>query len=139
MGRNEEFRRNPHPPGTWDHVNWENDGSAWPDELKAHGVDPSRAQFRQARIPLSSLEGFPHKYAQVEDYSDPKKGSPEEAGRINEMLDVARRSPRKLPPVVAVRKGNSHVLIDGAHRAAVFHHLGKKNLRAYVTEPKSDA
>lgn len=116
-------------------------------ELERHKRHPEQAQFRLQHVPVDSLrsmrqtpsgravKGKPHTTREMVGDGDERDESEQE--RINGIRHGYDHNREHVPPIVVVKHGPHHVIVDGAHRAGVAIENGETHIPAFVTDHES--
>jgi hypothetical protein len=114
------------------HYDWEGFDSHEIEHLVRH---PERAAFTREDVPVHSLRHIDEHGQLVAppSYRDIAGQGEDERGRLEE-LERGYDQGDHVPPIVAVRDGEHHIIADGSHRAAVHAERGSTHIPAFVTQ-----
>jgi hypothetical protein len=96
---------------------------------------PEHAVFTHEDVPVESLRyaGEDGQLKPVHSYQDIAGQDDDEKERLAE-LERGYNEGANIPPIVVVRHGEHHIVIDGSHRAAIHAAQGSSHIPAFVTE-----
>lgn len=116
-------------------------------ELEDYKVHPRKAEFRLQHVPVDSLrimrrrpdgrsfKGQPFTSREME--AQDEDGDTFEHERLESIREGHERG--ALPPILVVRHGRHHLILDGSHRAGVAMERGETHIPAYVTDDEPEA
>jgi GNAT superfamily N-acetyltransferase len=108
-------------------------------ELEGHKHEPEKATFRLQRVPVDSLRSTQLRGGQVvkrKAWTVPEMvGHGDDYDEMeHERINSIREGGEHVPPIVVVKHGPHHVIVDGAHRAGVAMENGESHVPAFVTD-----